>query len=313
MPVEVVDRAGMIDPASVIIWPRSRNKTVGREGKSAMTETTQMTQGLIDRAAAGDGTARHELLERYRDYLRRMVAARLDRRLAPRVDASDIVQDTLADAARRMDDYLRDRPLPFFGWLRNLAGERIVDMHRRHLTRQRRSVNRESRIPDLCDDSADAFARSFIAQDTSPSNRLLHKEQLEQVMAALADALAARPRGARHAAPRTVQPGRDRRRAGDQRGRGQRASSPRRHSPAEQAGGPPMNTNGTDLSSEDEIDATLADLTAEIIGRLECGEPVKPGDYAQAYPDYVHEIDRLLPTVNTLVALGRTVARTPQA
>ena len=75
-----------------------------------------------------------------------------------------------------------------------------------------------------------------------------------------------------------------------------------------------MNSSGTDLSCQDEMDATLADLTAEIIGRLECGEPVKPGDYAQAYPDYVHEIDRLLPTVNTLVALGRTVAcrRRPQ-
>ena len=152
-----------------------------------MAETTQETQGLIDRAAAGDGTARHELLELYRDYLRRMVDARLDRRLAPRVDASDVVQDTLADAARRMDEYFRKRPLPFFGWLRSLAGERIIDMHRRHITRQRRSVNRESRIPELCDDSADVFARSFIAHDTSPSNRLLHEEHIEQVLAALAE------------------------------------------------------------------------------------------------------------------------------
>ena len=86
-----------------------------------------------------------------------------------------------------MDEDPRDRPLPFFGWLRNLAGERIVDMHRAPLDPVRRSINRESRIPDLCDDSADVFARSFIAQDTSPSNRLLQKEQLEQVMGALAE------------------------------------------------------------------------------------------------------------------------------
>ena len=67
---------------------------------------------MIDRAGRGDEDARHKLLERYRDYLRRMVAVRLDRRVAARVDASDVVQETLVEAARRLDDYLRDRPLP---------------------------------------------------------------------------------------------------------------------------------------------------------------------------------------------------------
>ena len=61
-----------------------------------------------------------------------MIAARLDRRLAPRVDASDVVQDTLADAADQLDEYLREQPLPFLAWLRQLAGVRIRKMHRRH-------------------------------------------------------------------------------------------------------------------------------------------------------------------------------------
>ena len=98
-----------------------------------MTEATRMTESLIDQARQGDGAARLSLLERYRDYLRRMVAVRLDRRLAPRVDASDVVQETLALASRRMDDYLRDQPLPFLGWLRQLAAESIKDTHRRHI------------------------------------------------------------------------------------------------------------------------------------------------------------------------------------
>ena len=109
-----------------------------------MTETERATQDLIDRAGQGDDDARRELLERYRDYLRRMVASRLDRRLAPRLDPSDIVQETLADAAGRMDDYLRNPTLPFFGWLRLIAGEHIRDAHRRHLFAQRRSITRES-------------------------------------------------------------------------------------------------------------------------------------------------------------------------
>jgi RNA polymerase sigma-70 factor (ECF subfamily) len=150
-----------------------------------MVEATQAVQDLIDRAFRGDGAARQELLERHRDHLRRMVASRLDRRLARRLDASDVVQETLADAARRMDDYLRDRPLPFFGWLRQIAGERVIDAHRRHIGSQRRSVNREGRVEGLPDPSAAELALRLVASDTSPSNRLSRRERCDQVMTAL--------------------------------------------------------------------------------------------------------------------------------
>jgi RNA polymerase sigma-70 factor (ECF subfamily) len=152
----------------------------------SITEPAQETQQLIDRAEQGDDLARHELLERYRGYLRRMVAARLDRRLARRVDASDIVQEALVDAAGRLDDYLRDKPLPFFGWLRQLATERVIKAHQRHLVAQRRSVSRESGSVGVSDESADELVRSLVAQDTSPSNRLMRKERRDEVMAALA-------------------------------------------------------------------------------------------------------------------------------
>ena len=151
-----------------------------------MTETARATQDLLERAGNGDGDARRALLERYRDYLRRMVASRLDRRLAARLDSSDIVQETLAEAAGRMDDYLRNRTLPFFGWLRLIAGEHIRDAHRRHLFAQSRSVTRESRAAEFTGESAVEIVRHLMAHDTSPSNRLVRKERSEQVKEALA-------------------------------------------------------------------------------------------------------------------------------
>jgi RNA polymerase sigma-70 factor (ECF subfamily) len=151
-----------------------------------MTDVARDTPDLIDRIIAGDESARHDLLERYRDYLRRMVAARLDRRLAPRIDPSDVVQETLADASRRMDEYLRDRPIPFFAWLRQLASDRVIDTHRRHLLSQKRSVTRESHPADLPDDSSLALAQKLVANDTSPSNRLMKQEWREQMLAAMA-------------------------------------------------------------------------------------------------------------------------------
>jgi len=158
-----------------------------------MTETTRGLEELLDQADQGNAIARQALLERYRGNLRRMVASRLDRRLASRVDPSDVVQETLADAARRMDEYFQDRPIPFFGWLRQLAGDRVVDTHRRHIFSQRRSINREDRGLELPDASANELVRRLTATDTSPSNRLSRQERREQVMAALS-ALSSRDR-----------------------------------------------------------------------------------------------------------------------
>jgi len=78
------------------------------------------TEELL-RNASGGGPAVDVLLERHRKRLRRMVTVRLDRRLAPLVAPSDVVQEALADASRKLNDFLRDRPLPFYPWLRRLA------------------------------------------------------------------------------------------------------------------------------------------------------------------------------------------------
>jgi RNA polymerase sigma-70 factor (ECF subfamily) len=151
-----------------------------------MTDLHSGTYELIDRAGQGDEAARCQLLERYRGYLKKMVAVRLDRRLAARVDPSDVVQETLVEAARRLDDYLRDRPLPFYAWLRALAAERVIDTHRRHVTTQRRSVTLEHRGLDLPDASVDKLVWRLFAADTSPSNRLMRQERHERLKTALA-------------------------------------------------------------------------------------------------------------------------------
>src|SRR5947199_6994432 len=91
------------------------------------------TERLLQLAARGDAAARDRLLDRHRGRLRQAVARRLDPRLAARVDPSDVVQDALADADRKLAGYLRDRPLPFYPWLRRLALERLLELHRRHV------------------------------------------------------------------------------------------------------------------------------------------------------------------------------------
>jgi WD40 repeat protein/serine/threonine protein kinase len=114
----------------------------------AMTALGELdTEGLLERAGSGDAAARQQLFTRHRDRLRRLVALRLDRRLAARVDPSDIVQESLAEAHQRLTDYLRDRPLPFYAWLRQFAWERVAKQYERHVRVQRRSVTREAAPP----------------------------------------------------------------------------------------------------------------------------------------------------------------------
>lgn len=101
------------------------------------------TQEILTRAQQGDSDAVNALLERHRGSLRQMVQFRLDRKLERRVDASDVVQDVMVEAARRLSDYLKAPRLPFHLWLRQLARDRIIDLHRRHRVARRRSIDRE--------------------------------------------------------------------------------------------------------------------------------------------------------------------------
>jgi RNA polymerase sigma-70 factor (ECF subfamily) len=145
------------------------------------------TGQLIDQASQGDPAAQQQLLARHRDRLRRMVRLRMDRRLAARVDPSDVVQEALAEAAVKLSEYLRRRPLPFYPWLRRLAWERLVKLHRRHIRAQRRSVTREDagRLA-LPDESVLVLARRLIAPGSSPSQHLIREELRGRVRDALA-------------------------------------------------------------------------------------------------------------------------------
>ncbi len=141
---------------------------------------------LLDRAVRGEDAARQRLLAMHRDRLRRMVAVRMDRRLAARVDPSDVVQEALTEAGYRLEEYLRDPPMAFYPWLRHFAWERLVDLHRRHVRAGKRSIAREEPRGTGSADEAGALVERLVASGTSPSGRLIRAELGERVQASLA-------------------------------------------------------------------------------------------------------------------------------
>jgi RNA polymerase sigma-70 factor (ECF subfamily) len=153
-----------------------------------ISASDSLTYRLLAQATRGDEDARQALLELYRDNLRRVVKGRLDRRIAPRVDVSDVVQEILVEASRRLDEYLRARPMPYFAWLRRLAEKWVISTHRRHAYTGRRSVYRERLETGTSEYSAADPLASLPADDTSPSNQLIRKElpkQLEKSLSSI--------------------------------------------------------------------------------------------------------------------------------
>lgn len=142
------------------------------------TETSELLQAV----AAGDQNAFDELLARHRQDLLRFVSLRLDARLQARVDPSDVVQETQLMATRRMEDYLRRRPMPFTVWLRRTAYEQLLMIRRRETRSGRRSVLRELPLPE---NSSLALANSLLRSEASPSRAIAKRETVHKVRQAI--------------------------------------------------------------------------------------------------------------------------------
>jgi RNA polymerase sigma-70 factor (ECF subfamily) len=146
------------------------------------------TQDLLDRVRRGDAAAVEDLLGLHREPLRRMIGLRLDPALAARVDASDVVQDVLLEAHRRLGDYLERPALPFHLWLRHIAKDHIIDAHRRHRLAQRRSLDREQPIGParLADHSSFELAGQILDQEPTPASEAVRRELQGRLDAAVA-------------------------------------------------------------------------------------------------------------------------------
>ncbi|MCH7685331.1 MAG: sigma-70 family RNA polymerase sigma factor [Planctomycetes bacterium] len=144
------------------------------------------TEELLQRAEDGDSAAKQLLLTRHHDRLRRMIVVRMDPRLAARIDPSDVVQETAIEAARKLSGYLQRRDCAFYPWLRKIAWERLVQLHRQHIHAQKRSVKREvGWNTNLSNESVMLLAHQLKASGASPSKNMMRNEMQQRVRAAL--------------------------------------------------------------------------------------------------------------------------------
>lgn len=154
-----------------------------------MVPNSPNTEELLLRARNGQAQAVDELLGQHREAVRRMIGLRLDPAIAARLDASDVVQDVLVEANRRLKDYLKDPSMPFHLWLRHIAKDHIIDAYRRHRGAQRRAVDREQAMqaPNLSDQSSVELAGRFVDQELTPASAAIKHELQQRLDAAIAE------------------------------------------------------------------------------------------------------------------------------
>jgi len=133
---------------------------------------------MLRRAAGGDRASLGALLLRHEARLRRMVAFRMDPRLQGRVDPSDVVQEVSLAAAGSLIDYLSRPAMPFFLWLRGIAGNKLLELHRHHLGTPMRDARREVSLyrASMPEATSAALAAQLLGRFSRPSEAAVRAE-----------------------------------------------------------------------------------------------------------------------------------------
>ena len=141
---------------------------------------------LVSQAQNGDQDALAELFEANRGRLEHMIRLRMSERVRPRVAVSDVLQEAYVDLAQQLGNYAADPKLPFFLWLRRITGQRLAKMHRDHLGRQIRDVNREQRLDVAVPDASAVYmANQLAGQFTSVSEKAIQNENKLRMQTAI--------------------------------------------------------------------------------------------------------------------------------
>lgn len=157
---------------------------------SANNQEAIALEELLQRVRNDDADAVGEIFAHYRSRLRRMVQLRIDRRLQGRLDASDVLQEAFLDVSMRAAEYSARPELPFFLWLRLITGQKLLEIHRRHLKTQMRDATLEISLHRgaLPEANSISLAAQLLGRLTSASTAAVRAElqiQLQQVLNAM--------------------------------------------------------------------------------------------------------------------------------
>jgi RNA polymerase sigma-70 factor (ECF subfamily) len=141
---------------------------------------------LLHRARSGDEVAREQLFSLCRDYVGVVARAQVGSWMQAKVDASDLVQQTLLDMHRGMAEFRGETEAEWLAWLRKILNHNATDYVRRYGGTKKREARREVRLERFSPGESQAHRLEPKDPGESPSQLVLRRERELEVAQALA-------------------------------------------------------------------------------------------------------------------------------
>ena len=158
--------------------PQPSEASASTDGRSARIA------GWLAAARRGDDAARERLFDACRSYVDLAARYHLQRRLRAKVDASDIVQQSLLEAHRGFDRFAGESPGEWLAWLKRIVVHNAYDEAKRYRGTAKRDAGREVPL-DGRGDAAEAWAFDPASSEPSPSQHAVRWEEEVRLAAAL--------------------------------------------------------------------------------------------------------------------------------
>lgn len=123
-------------------------------------------------------------LEQFRPYLRMLARLQLESRFRPKIDPSDIVQQTMFEAHQARGQFRGQTEEEWIAWLRRILSRNLADEVRK-LCRDKRDVGLEQSLQAAIEQSSLRLEGWLAADDSLPEHRAIRNEQLAQLAAAI--------------------------------------------------------------------------------------------------------------------------------
>jgi RNA polymerase sigma-70 factor, ECF subfamily len=141
---------------------------------------------LIDGARHGDAECRDRLFALCRSYLGFVARSQVETWLRRKVDASDLVQETMLEACRDFDRFEGHSEKEWLAWLRRILDHNAADFVRRYRGTAKRAARREVSFRDPADSHSPGVPEPAAEQPT-PSQEFLQLDTELRVTAALSE------------------------------------------------------------------------------------------------------------------------------
>lgn len=127
---------------------------------------------LIQQFRAGHSEAGNALIRQFEPWLRVLAGAQLDSRFRAKIDPSDIVQQTLAEAVRALPKFRGNSEGEWLAWLRQILAHVLAHEVRRYAGTQKRDIAREVSLDQELSVASQRLGDLLAASGSSISSHL---------------------------------------------------------------------------------------------------------------------------------------------